>query len=96
MTNFDKRDALEDREHRKHMLKMLGIRVREVRESLLMSQIQLGKKCGLDRTYLSGVENGRRNASFLSLCSICIALDVSFGQLLDTVKSDIQSDCSSP
>jgi len=38
-------------------------RVRECRRVLGISQEELAERCGLDRTYVSGIERGRRNVS---------------------------------
>lgn len=43
-----------------------------------LSQEKLALKADLDRTYLAGVENGKRNLSIKSLEKIINALEVSF------------------
>lgn len=43
-----------------------------------ISQEKLALKAELDRTYLAGVENGKRNLSLKSLEKIIHALDISF------------------
>jgi transcriptional regulator with XRE-family HTH domain len=52
----------------------LGGRIRHVRKRLGFSQIGFAIKCGLDRSYLGGVERGERNVTFGVLCSICDGL----------------------
>jgi transcriptional regulator with XRE-family HTH domain len=42
-----------------------------------LSQEQLARKSGIDRTYISGVERGVRNITLDSLETIVLALDVS-------------------
>lgn len=56
----------------------IGQRIRELRSEIGLSQEKLALKADLDRTYLAGVENGKRNLSVKSLEKIIIALDVSF------------------
>jgi transcriptional regulator with XRE-family HTH domain len=45
-------------------LSRLGLRIRLARELLGLSQESFAKKCGLDRSYLGGVERGDRNLTF--------------------------------
>ena len=56
----------------------VGIRIRELRKKQGISQEKLALKADLDRTYLAGVELGKRNPSIKSLEKIIRALDVSF------------------
>ena len=56
----------------------VGIRIRELRNELNMSQEKLALKADVDRTYLAGVEQGKRNPSIKSLEKIINALGVSF------------------
>lgn len=56
----------------------VGSRIRELRNSQGISQEKLALKADLDRTYLAGVELGRRNPSMKSLEKIVQALGVSF------------------
>ena len=56
----------------------IGMRIREIRNMQGISQEKLAFKADLDRTYLAGVELGRRNPSVKSLEKILQALDISF------------------
>src|SRR5258707_6474237 len=49
----------------------LGHRIRRARKLLGFSQRDFSTKCGLDRSYLGGVERGNRNVTFGVLCTIC-------------------------
>lgn len=53
-----------------------GQRVRELRARRSMSQEILADRAGLDRTYISGVERGKRNVSILNIEKIAAALQV--------------------
>ena len=57
---------------------VIGNRIRDLRSCMGLSQEKLALKADLDRTYLAGVENGKRNLSVRSLEKIINALDVSF------------------
>jgi transcriptional regulator with XRE-family HTH domain len=55
-------------------LSRLGRRIRRERKLLGFSQKGFATKCGLDRSYLGGVERGNRNVTFGVLCEICDGL----------------------
>ena len=44
---------------------VIGNRIRDLRSSMGLSQEKLALKADLDRTYIAGVENGKRNLSVL-------------------------------
>ena len=56
----------------------VGQRIRELRKQLNLSQEGLAYKSEVDRTYMTDVENGRRNISVEILEKIITALEVSF------------------
>jgi transcriptional regulator with XRE-family HTH domain len=56
----------------------VGQRVRALRHELGLSQEALANKAGVDRTYMTDVENGRRNISIEILEKIIDALESSF------------------
>lgn len=56
----------------------VGQRIRELRKELDLSQEALALKAEVDRTYMTDVENGRRNVSIEILERIISALEVSF------------------
>lgn len=58
----------------------IGLRIKELRTSLGLSQEKLALKAEIDRTYLAGVEQGRRNPSIKSLEKIIKALEVNFSE----------------
>jgi transcriptional regulator with XRE-family HTH domain len=60
----------------------LGERIRELRHRRGLSQEALADAAGLDRTYISSCERGKRNVSLLTLYRIAAALDVEPSALL--------------
>lgn len=56
----------------------IGQRVRELRKELDISQEALAYKAEVDRTYVTDIENGRRNVSLEILERLIKALEVSF------------------
>jgi len=62
----------------------VGQRIRELRTKIGISQEALANKAEIDRTYVTDVENGRRNISIENLEKIVIALDVHFKDFFDS------------
>ena len=60
----------------------LGVKIRERRLDLGMTQDDLGEKTGLDRTYISGIERGLRNPALKNLGKLSKALKISIDQLM--------------
>ncbi|MDH5134624.1 MULTISPECIES: helix-turn-helix transcriptional regulator [unclassified Microbacterium] len=54
----------------------LGVRVRQLREALGLSQEAFAHRAELDRTYVSGIERGRRNPTLDVLYRLADALEV--------------------
>ncbi len=67
------------------VLGRFGGRVREERIALGLSQEAFAVKCGLDRTYVSGIECGKRNVGLRNVEAIAKALGISIKQLMDAV-----------
>lgn len=57
----------------------IGNRIKKIRSEKGISQEKLALKAELDRTYVAGVENGKRNPSIKSLEKIINALDTNLG-----------------
>jgi len=67
------------------LLQAFGSRVRALRHSIGISQEALADKCGLDRTYVGGIERGERNPSLRNISRIAVALNVSVSDLMSGV-----------
>jgi transcriptional regulator with XRE-family HTH domain len=52
----------------------IGQRIRDIRYTKNISQEELGHLAELDRTYITSVENGKRNISIVNIEKICNAL----------------------
>lgn len=59
----------------------LGLNIKKLRHEQNISQEALAEKCGLHRTYLSGIERGERNPSLINLVKIASSLNVSLSEL---------------
>jgi transcriptional regulator with XRE-family HTH domain len=67
------------------ILVRFGKRVREKRTALGLSQEAFADKANLDRTYISGIERGKRNVAIRNIDAIAKALGVSMTELMDGV-----------
>lgn len=65
-------------------LKALGERLRKYRLEKGFSQESFAEKTQLDRTYISGLERGKRNPSFLIIRRISKVLKISEQQLFES------------
>jgi len=61
----------------------LGQRIKELRHKISLSQEQLALKADLDRTYMTSVENGRRNISIQNIEKIINALEITFEEFFN-------------
>lgn len=63
----------------------LGYRIKLLREGQDLSQYTFARMIDLDRTYIIGVEKGRRNVSIDNLCKIARGLDISLSELCEGI-----------
>ena len=68
------------------ILRKFGARVRELRKEQGLSQEGLAEKCGLDRTYVGGIERGERNVSLVNIVGLARALQIDPAQLFRDVQ----------
>lgn len=62
----------------------IGQRIKVLRKELVLSQEGLAYKAEVDRTYVTDVENGRRNVSVEILERLIAALDVSISDFFNS------------
>ncbi len=62
----------------------VGQRIKELRNNIGVSQEALANKAEIDRTYVTDVENGRRNISIQNLEKLVSALEVSLKDFFDS------------
>lgn len=65
----------------------LGLRIKELRKERGISQEELAFKAGIDRTYMTSVENGKRNISIVNIEKIVLALDESIESFFKGFKN---------
>lgn len=61
----------------------VGNRIKEYRNKRGISQESLAHEAGLDRTYITSVERGKRNISIVNLEKITKALNVKLSEFFD-------------
>ena len=66
------------------VLELFGKQLQAIRQAKGWSQEKLAFEAGLDRTYVSSVERGRRNISLFNIYKLAKAVDVSPSSLLLT------------
>ena len=80
MSTTGKREAQE-------WLVALGEAVRRRRLDLGLSQEALGFRCGLDRTYVSGIERGVRNPTLVTIRRLAEGLETTVAHLFERMEA---------
>lgn len=62
-----------------------GNRIRTLRQARGLSQEAFADLCGLDRTYISGIERGVRNISLRNIEVLAKALNISLSDLFKDI-----------
>ena len=66
--------------------RMVGDNVRRLRLVAGLSQAELANRMGVDRAYVSGLEQGQRNPTIISLWHVAKALGVPMRSFFDEPK----------
>ena len=64
----------------------LGTRIRNFRKELGLSQEELAFRCGFDRTYISMLERGKRNPSYLNILKLSKGLNIKLSNLVEGLR----------
>ena len=73
---------------RMDMRKLVGTNVRRIREKTGLTQEKLSEISGFSQQYISGLEQGRRNPTIVTLYELSRALGVSHIELMRSRKPD--------
>lgn len=68
----------------------IGENVKAIRKEKKLTQSELAEEMGISRSYLSDIENNRKNPSIKTLTSLANKLDVSVVYLMTGKKEAIQ------
>lgn len=58
------------------LVNIVGANIKEIRKRKRMTQEELAEKCGLQTSYLAGVERGDRNITIQTLEKITVGLEI--------------------
>ncbi|WP_371258853.1 helix-turn-helix domain-containing protein [Variovorax sp. OV084] len=75
-------------------LVLFGEAVRERRKELGYSQEAFGDACGIDRSYIGGIERGEHNLALINILKIIVTLEIQpseFFQVLDKPRKKLRS-----
>lgn len=72
------------------VLKVLGLRIRDLRRAQGLSQEAFADKCAVHRTFMGTVERGESNLSFSNLLKVASTLGISLAVLLEGVDQNVQ------
>ena len=61
----------------------VGKRIKFLRNKMELSQEEFAFKCGLDRTYITSLERGKRNVSLINLEKIASSFNMSLSQFFN-------------
>ena len=70
--------------------RMVGQNVRRLRLAAKISQAELAARMGVDRSYVSGLEQGTRNPTVVTLWHIAKALGVTMAAFFDERQRKIR------
>jgi transcriptional regulator with XRE-family HTH domain len=68
---------------------LFGILIKDLRKKKSISQEKLAEKTGLDRTFISLIETGKRIPTLTSICKLAKALDIKASELLKLYEEKI-------
>ena len=68
----------------------VGQRIKELRKSANLSQEEFAFRCGMDRTYITSLENGKRNVSIVNLEKIAKVFGMSLSKFFDFSNEEIK------
>lgn len=71
--------------------KIVGSNLRDLRLLNNISQEDLSLNTGLDRSYISMIENGKRNPTLLVIFKICKAMNISPKVLIERIEKNYES-----
>jgi transcriptional regulator with XRE-family HTH domain len=71
-----------------NLRKLVGRNVKRIRQEKGLTQEQLAELSGFSQQYLSGLEQGRRNPTIVSLYELATALGVSHMELVRSAEDE--------
>ena len=62
---------------------LMGLKIKEIRNSLSLSQEEFAEKVGLHRTYIGQLERAEKNITLKNINKICYSLKIDPKELFD-------------
>ncbi len=72
------------------LLGRFGEAIRARRLALNLSQLDLAKRAGVHRTYISDIERGTRNITLIVLMRLAHGLEMQLGQLTKLIEKEVR------
>ncbi|MFV0563858.1 helix-turn-helix domain-containing protein [Malaciobacter mytili] len=69
-------------------LEKLGKVIKKLRLEQKISQEELANRCEFDRTYISMLERGKRNPSYLNLLKLCAGLQIEIHLFVEKINKN--------
>ena len=73
---------------------IIGVRLKQHRKRLGLTQEEFAEKCGLHTTYIGQLERGKKNASLESIEKIVQGLGISFETLFEKLTPGVNAELS--
>ena len=71
---------------------MVGLRIREIRETMHMSREKFSEKCDISTSFLSDVERGKKSLTAKTIYKICSACNISADYVVLGYKAGFDKD----
>jgi transcriptional regulator with XRE-family HTH domain len=71
---------------------VVGLRIREVRETMHLSREKFSEKCDISESFLADVERGKKSLTSKTIYKICNACNVSADYIVLGHKKDFDKD----
>ena len=81
-------------EERPVVLTAFGAAVRRYRKDLGFSQEAFADECGIDRSYMGGVERGERNIALVNVARIVTALKMQPSEFFKAMDKPVEEDAA--
>ena len=65
-----------------HISSRFGVRLRELRRERRLTQLRMSEDCGIDRSFLSDIERGRKSVSLPFLKIIAVRMQISMSEMV--------------
>lgn len=75
----------------KNLEAIIGRHIKEIRLKKGLSQDELSIETGLDRSYISMIERGKRNPTLIVIFRLCEVLDIEPHSLIKNIEKDYEN-----